>query len=443
MTIESRTLLFCLLFAVHSTGWATVIDPGDPLARWLDAEVVPQLAETLGRHPNFRGEAVGFVTLVGGVPQSRSNALNGAIEQYLRQRLLARGGVQLVLDGRSAACGVPRPVNYALGIEVTTEAARQARVSLLMLDLDAGVWVSGISHEWRGRLTAAQGTAAGVTVNRTSAGSIEKPLVLSEVSSVADALGDRLRCALPRGVDGTLYMATPDDARLARIALALRRELMRMPVAVLTERSEGADWILRFELAPAGPGLSELTLEFDLADSRQRLAAVFVTGDAAGNAPVRADRVARLLSPLAVERADRVGICRDRRGARCAELSFEVLEPAYLLAFTIQDQRVELADCRGRVQRAERGERRFRLPVGSAVDAGSQGADIGFYVFAVKERRRAEQLRRVLEAAPGACGSRSARTTATWLARFESVFANDDDPVQWAALHLDAELGRL
>src|SRR5690606_16722039 len=173
-----------------------------------------------------------------------SNRLAQAVERRLRARLLEFEGVRLAADGPQRACEPPQQIGYLVRLEVTAAGARQGRVHIAVVDLAESVWVSGISHQWRGSLTAAERAALGVAVSHAEPGSPGSPIPLDDPAAVAAAIKADLACALPRDLDGPLFVAATGPAALSRVGLALQSELMFEPLAAVTPDREHARWLL-------------------------------------------------------------------------------------------------------------------------------------------------------------------------------------------------------
>jgi len=467
---STRGLVALLLWLVAGAPGAVASGDGlltGELGRWIEESVAPELADTLSRHPRFDGQTVRLVTLVSGVPAGVGNALGRAVERRLRQRLLTVDGVRLAADAPRRGCAAPRTVDYLVRLELGASGARNARVNIAVVDVAEAVWVSGISYQWQGRLSAAERRAMSQPVSVASTGSAGSPISMSDAEAVAAALEAELACLLPRDLTGAVFVEVPDDNALAGVALALKRKLMVAPLAAVTADRTQADWLLGLQAEPgaADPRELGLVLRDATGGQPQRVAAVFVAGMAANQrslaarepaagptvdpeprAPRRGPSTdvtaawsAELLSPLRITPAAREGVCNSRRARMnsCVEIDFQVYEPAYLLVLSTLDHRVVDAPCNVLERRAP-GARRFRvrLPPGSyAVDQADTGPDAGFYVFATTSRRVAESLQRALSAAPGQCGSADG-DAGRWLAGLTAQLERYASEVSWRAVHL-------
>lgn len=458
MTLDARgtAVLLCWLLAAVAVASPDGVLEGE-LARWLDGEVAPELGETLSLHPRFKGETVRLVTLTPDTAGGRSNALAQAVERRLRQRLLEVEGVRLAVDGPRRDCEPPRRIDYLVRIEVADDGRDRGRIHIAVVDVAESVWVSGISHQWRGRLSASQRRALSTSVNRASPGSAGSPIPLDDAEGVAEAIKADLACTLPRDLDGALFVATPAPPALSRVGLALQSALMFEPLAAVTPDRDQAAWLLTLEAEGTDARVRELNLSLAAADGghRQRLASVFVSGSLTGAgtaaAPPAAEppehrtasrsRVSDLLSPLEMGPADPEGIC-DHHKARmnsCVEISFVLHDPAYLFLVSTRDHQVVDAPCGGTLRQSEAGAHRYRLrvpPGRFALDPADTGPDAGFYVLAVREQGVAERLREALARGAPDCGRAHDGVDRGWLAALDRVLEGSDGRVAWRALHV-------
>lgn len=446
--------------------WAGAVAAVEPmldgeLGRWLDGEVAPELGSELSRHPRFSGATVRLTSVVAGAAPGQSNRLARAVERRLRQRLLEIDGVRLAVERSERGCEPPRTIDYLVRVEVSPVGARSARVHVAVVDVAEAVWVSGISHQWQGRLSGAERAALADAVSQTSAGSAASPLPLNDAHAIATAMKTDMACLLPGGLDGSLFVVTPAEAPLARVGLALSSALSYEPLAALTADRDSAHWLLTLDARDAAADVHELSLSLAEAGGGpvQRVASVFVTGSLDPPATVGARASVQpslpppiadpgppaagiaatpaLLSPLTVTTAAPEGIC-DHRRARvnsCVEIDFELHERAYLFVVSTRSHALAEVSC-GALDRSDPGPRRFRLrvPPGGYALRGA-GPDAGFYVLATRSRATASRLRSVLMAAPGQCGN-EAGPAAGWHASLEALLEREGDAVAWRAAQL-------
>jgi len=459
-----RTALLLWLASMSAAAGA-VLDAD--LGRWLADTAAPQLGETLSRHPRFQGETIRLAAVTPGSAPGRSNALARAVEDRLRQSLLAVEGVRLAVDRPRRSCEAPRSIGYLVRLEVSGQGRSDGRVHIAVVDVAESVWVSGISHQWQGRLSAAERAALESPVNQASPGSAGSPIPLRSADHVASAIKADLACLLPRDLNGAVYIETPEDHALVRVGLALQAELMYESFAALTPARDDAGWLLTLETDGAAADVRELSLT--LADAgggnRQKVASVFVSGGApapardataaapaerhpepAAASPAGTDirpSAADLLSALHMTPARPEGIC-DHRRARvnsCVEVSFELTRPAYLFVLSTREHNLADVSCDAAGARAEAGQRRYRMRVAPgdfAVNPRATGPDAGFYVLAVRDRSVAQSLQQVLAGAPGQCGRPRGGSTAhdQWLIELRRVLHDNGGRIDWRVLHL-------
>jgi hypothetical protein len=414
------------------------------LGRWLDTEVLPELGRTLGKHPRFKGETIKLVSLNGGQPTDRASRLHEAVEAHLTQRLLKASGVRIAWsDQPHNRCGVTEKAAYLLGVEIDRDGSAYHRLNIRMIDVSESVWVSGVSHSWRGRLTASEAAALGQAVKSAAAGSVDSPLPVRSGREIAQILQQHLRCTHPQGLDGPVFLAHGDNAELNRILASLRTELATTPIAALSSDEENADWVLRLKASPAGTGNQVDQLGLLLTEqsrgTTQQVATVYVSGSNRSS-PVPFRQIAGtphavssdLLTELRLYPAEDEGICdtTKARGNQCAEVGFELLTPAYLFVLSSASRNLSTTACERTLVEADAGERRFRLRVPPSV---GKLPDAGVYAIAVNDRTTAKKLARHIRT--GVCSRPLARTEA-WLAELDGIIADHSDAVQWRAIHL-------
>lgn len=446
----ARVLTFALLLALAPFAAADSGLLNGSLGRWLDTEVLPELGRTLGDHPRFKGETIKLVSLSRGQPTDRASRLHEAVEAHLTQRLLKTSGVRIAWsDQPHNRCGVVEQPAYLLGVEIESDGSYYHRLNLRMIDVDESVWVSGVSHSWRGRLTATENAALRQPVTKAAAGSVDSPLPVRSSREIAKILHSHLGCAHPQGLEGPVYIAHGEDADRNRILASLRTELATTPIAALSTDEDGADWVLDLEASAAGTGNQVQQLGLLLTDrSRgvtQQVATVYVAG-ATRRASQPTDRIAvnpptnvmpsvpsgLLISDFQLYPADDEGICDSTRARsnQCAEVSFELLEPAYLFVLSSYNRNLSASACEPTLVEASAGERRFRVRVPPST---GNLPDAGVYAIAVNDRAAAKKLARHIRT--GVC-SRPLSRTETWLSELDGILAEGGAAVQWRAIHL-------
>ncbi len=415
------------------------------LGRWLDAEAAPQLAETLSRHPKFSGETLQIVTLRDGRPVEAVSRLHQAVQAELTQQLLKYPGVKLAWQEPADACGVPRTLNYLLGIEIEQAGSATHSLNIGMVDVAESVWVSGVSLSWRGRLTAAEKVALRTPAAGEPKGTVDSPLPAAAVTQIAEVLSGSVRCSLPEGITGAVYIEPAQMAELNRLRSQLGRNLTLAATAAVTTERQEAEWLMRVSARNVGNRTQEvlLTLDDEAGTTSQQIASVFVVGLEQPPEPPGALRMesmvalAPLLSPMQLHHDANGGICRSSRGHEdCVEISFELTRDAYLFVLSTNDQALKATSCSSTARRAEAGERRFRLRVPRDAHVGT--ANAGLYAIAVSDRSAARALANHIGNAPGACARQPGRDLGKWLRQLDTLLGAYPDSYEWRAMHLAA-----
>jgi len=416
------------------------------LGRWLDTDVLPQLGKVLGEHPRFKGEKIKLVSLHGGRPSDRSSRLHQAVEAYLTQHLLRTSGVRIAWsDQPRPACGVIEEAVYLLGVEIERDGGRNHKLNIGMIDITESEWVSGVNHTWRGRLTATETAALGQPVASLPRGSVDNPLPVHASSEIAAAMHSHLRCAHPEGLDGSVFLQPADSADLNRIMASLRSELSTAPIASLTGDPENAAWVLSMSASLAGTDHRTRLLGLQLIQQSnqlsQQVATVYVDGPGQVTHPpdpeTRLADIGGLLSDMRLEAASDDGICTDHRksgsnsnASRCAEVSFDLLQPAYLFVLSSSQRKLQAVSCEARLIETGSGERRFRFLVPRT---DGELPDAGIYAIAVSNRATAGRVSRHIR--KGVC-SRPLSRSETWLAELDALISNHQNDIDWRAIHL-------
>lgn len=438
------------------------------LGRWIDSEAAPGLAETLANHPRFRGETIKVVSMRAGRTLEAASRLHQAVEQRLTQQLLQYPGVRIVWNESLQPCGTPQPVTYLLGVELERDGSSSHKANIGMIDVSESLWVSGVNLSWQGRLTSAERGAFQRAVEALPRGTIDSPMAVTDSRRIAELMEQSLRCALPDGLQGPLYLTPPAPGAVAQISGQLRTQLARTPFAAVTRAAEEAQWKLSLQSEASGASTHQLQLLLEDTGTRitQQVAAVYVVGlDAparvppSGGAQQQVGQSAvthpasppptqhgthaegQILSVMRINEAEPVGVCRDVRDRRnqsaravCVEVSFELLQPAYLFVFATRDRRLDGLSCDLWRDRSDQGERRYRVQIPEA--DGQDRAAVGLYAIASGRRDLATKLDRHLRAAEGMCGGSKTTDLNRWLAELDRLIADQPEDIHWQAIQL-------
>lgn len=444
LTVLGTVLLWMVLAIAGLTSFPARADSGllnDSLGRWLDTEVLPTLGRTLGEHPRFKGETIKLVSLDNGQPTHRASRLHKAVEAHLTQRLLRSSGVRIAWsDQPRQTCGVEQQAVYLLGVEIERDGSRYHKLNIGMIDVAESVWVSGVNHSWRGRLTATERAALSQQLDAAPEGTVDNPMPVHASTDIARSMHAHLKCAHPEGLDGPVFLAPAESVDLNRIMASLGSELATAPLAAITREGEQADWVLTLSSESAGSGgrIQALGLMLSDKDNRvtQQVATVYVSGTNPSNREIRDPAhiagTTALLSGMRLEPDAREGICTrgSRPGMGCAEISFDLLQPAYLFVLSSRDRELQATSCDSRLVEATTGERRFRVKVWRN---GTDLPDAGLYAIAVSDRSAAKALARHIRT--GAC-SRPSSGSNHWLSKLDELMARHSNVVEWRVIHM-------
>ena len=439
-------LLGALLLTAQPAAASSGLLTGE-LGRWLDTQVLPELSATLGKHPRFKGETIRLVTLSGGKPTDQTSRLHQAVEAHLTQQLLKHSGVRIAWgNSRSNSCNVMEDPVYLLGVEIEGDGARYHKLNIGMIDLAESVWVSGVNHSWRGRLTATESAALGQPVTGAPSGSVDSPLPVQASRDIARLMREHLSCAHPEGLNGPVYLAPGVTTDESRVLASLKSELATTPIVALTNAKDDADWVLNLMASDAGtPGpVQQFALLLADADGNaaQQVATVYVSGARRSqrSAPPTetiagsySPALPALLSGFRVEPAERAGICdsSQARSRECAEVSFDLMSSAYLFVLSSSARRLKSTSCDARLVEASAGERRYRLRIPPSLD---DRPDAGLYAIAVRDRGAARELSRHIRT--GVC-TRPLNRTDRWLTELDELLERHGDAIEWRAIHLN------
>ena len=144
-----------------------------------------------------------------------------------------------------------------------------------------------------------------------------------------------------------------------------------------------------------------------------------------------------LMSPLAL--ADGARQCR----GRCAELSFELTQSAYVSAFRSNRRQVQTSSCIGPVKRKARSSLRYKVNVPHGPRSTSAKDGIGFYVIASRDVTVAHKISRHIQRASSKCGGLAGVDHDHWLNGLLALIEKYRDDLEWQAMHFQVVDGDL
>ena len=180
---------------------------------WVERGLSAYVATQLTEHPRFKGASVRFVVMQNGIPQSNVDALSLRLRDRLQRKVIDTPGVtigwqanRLESRRRIPTSGVDcsaDDVQYLIGMEMRTNRAGDAHLTVRALDVIEQTWVSGFGREWRGSLNREQRRALGrAALDPSYLGERGVPYDRTETDLMAAHLAHDLRCALMRQVTG-------------------------------------------------------------------------------------------------------------------------------------------------------------------------------------------------------------------------------------------------
>ena len=399
------------------------------LGQWLRAEALPSLAETLTRHPRFRGETLEIGPLQDGAPARYGTRLTRELERDIRQALLDVPGIRLrPRQGTATVCSSADGIY--LGIAVRALHGNRFEVALRFLDRVENLWITGSGALWEGPLTTGQRQAWAQA--EAAPGDMIPPL--DDTRAVSARLLAELDCLEQRAQrlpELPWRLEPPEDAHLNAVAADLQR---RAP-GRFTPDADATP--LRLAVDPDGRHVSLIGPHAALASVAVRNAAAplpavppGMTAEPAAPAPLGMLAVdAQAVAPT--------GICTRTRGGRCLEASVQADMPAWSWVFVTFERngqhRVQLVDCNANATTA-RTTRTLRFALARDID----DAPVGVYALATGSPAMAMHVARAFT---GACerpadprwidelDQLASHPEVTWQAHQVS----DDETSAWAA----------
>ncbi len=348
------------------------------LANWLEREAIAEIAETLSRHPRFRGEEIEIGPLHDGVPGAEGTELGAWIEQRITEALLDVPGVQL----RSRSAGCPEDAaDVYLGIAIDAAPGGRFHVALRFIDRVEGTWISGVGASWEGYLSRAQREALAAR----DAVPAPAPAELTDTARIADRMARDLICRArhPGALPPAPWRIEPGrDTRLNALAAELGRRLPKY----LSTAGDATPLVLEFDADSGRINLSSGAAI--LASIAVSTAAMRHPSTGQGDVPARS----RGVPHLEVREVAPQGVCQDIHAGRCLLVTVRAADEVHsrlLLTYRRRgEHRLRVVDCAG----SRHGARRLRIAIDQAIDA----APISVYLLASDDPASSEALDRVL-----------------------------------------------
>ena len=465
---HSLLLAMIVLLAACSHGPQRSTQGGhSSLQDWVDTELSGYVAEQFSQHPRFKGEPVIIVRLEGDDIQPDIDGLTRGLRDQVMDSLLTAPGVLVPWQPQQRQaehhrrldqlqCGRQRDASYFIGIETTRTLNGQFRVSMRVLDVRAGEWVSGFTRQWSGDLTASEMRA--LQTRRTDEslrGLRVLPFSSGQADLAATYLANNLSCLLRRqdveDVRIKVDLGNTDDARLRTLLGLVGNNLSRYSEVQVTDARQQANTILRGELHSIQPNLFQVWVILQPRDSGLHLSGVDTATYIRVTSPVKDQGEHRMVrdppeSPPAIARMELVrrtngggytADCeRNAQGCPVLELDVESADAVLVIAHGIKGGLSQLS---GRCNLGNRlsgasGSYAFRYP-----EARFSESDWPtLYAVAVRGAESSRQLKRLQQALPDACGGSAGRVSGAdererWLEQLDRLIATHPMQAVWAA----------
>lgn len=437
------------------------------LQHWVDTQLSDYVATQFSQHPRFKGEPVIIVRLEGDDIQPDIDGLTRGLRDQVMDSLLTAPGVLVPWQPQlrqaehhrrldRLQCGRQRDASYFIGIETTRTLNGQFRVSMRVLDVRAGEWVSGFTRQWTGELTASEMRA--LQTRRTDEslrGLRVLPFNSGETDLAATYLANNLSCLLRRqdveDLQIKVDMGTTDDARLRTLLGLIGNNLSRYSEVQVTDERRQANYVLRGELHSIQPDLFQVWVILQPRDSGMHLAGVDTATYIRMTSPLNDEGARRLVrgpleSPPAIARMELVRRTNDRgynahcegntRGCPVLELDVESADGVLVIAHGIKGGISRLS---GRCELDNRlagasGRYLFRFP-----EARFSASDWPtLYAVAVRGAGPSRQLQDLRQALPDACSATTGLVAdsggqQTWLEQLDGLISAHPGQAVWAA----------
>ncbi|MDX2456650.1 MAG: hypothetical protein QNL87_04000 [Gammaproteobacteria bacterium] len=445
-------------------------DSQSSLQGWVDTELAPYVSQQFGQHPRFKGEPVIVVRLSGDDIQPDIDGLTRNIRDQLMDILLKTPGVHVPWQPQQqqaqhhrrldqVQCGRRRDASYFIGIEITRTATAQYRLSVRVLDVNAGEWVSGFSHHWSGPLTASELRA--LQVRRTDEslrGLRVLPFSAGQPDLAASYLANNLSCLLrQQDVEDLKIKVEPlasEQSQLRTLLGLVGNNLSRYREVQVTDVGRQANFVLRGETHMIQQGLYQIWVVLHPRDSGDHLTgmdtATYIRLPPAGSRPGKPSvaqensgmtpTITRMELVRHVNRNDYRNNCSDKEnGCPVLEVDVEQADQVFVIAHGTKDGISQLsAACdTTTAAQAHPGRHAYRFP--AARFTASDWPTV--YAIAVSGVEPKRQFRQLLQGVPDACSNAAglqgdAEDRDPWLNRLDRLIATNRDHAVWMARRL-------
>lgn len=453
--LKRVSILFLLL--ISTPVWSARPSAEVELNRWLDKVAGPQLTEKLANHPKFKGSTIGFAPASNNQLNTDKNKLYQEIEQHLTHQILSAGKTDIATSIAGQGCQqIRQATEYIVGIQIVPVSGNNYRVQLKVMDRQQGVWVSGISYRWHGRLSKRQMQQLEKRSAVLATGTIDRPFAIQQQQLAAVHLLEQVHCSLPIGIDGLVYLKPSSHSAQDILLNTLQQSLQSRPQWVFTRQQLEAAWLLELELVDNKNTHNQWLVSLTpntASGAPQILASTFwqaaASDPAVAQQPERREETENpsVRGVIALESApapigDVLGrlswrtskACRNQT-RHCVEITLNLSEPAYVMLVRTHDQQIKTATCDQNLQLKQPGKLRYRISM-----PRQSRQPTGVYAIASQSKETFEKLQRNIHGAPGSCSSTQQKPQ-TWLTSASRVLSELAEQFDWRSLHLTDKRG--
>lgn len=402
------------------------------LGSWLEREASPRLVEMLIKHPRLKGQRLKIMGIQDGNPVALNNRLGADIKDQLTQDLLAQAGIQLIFNEHSGC--TTEKVNLILGIDTRRRDNNRHRVTVAMVDVEEGLWLSGANFSWSGRLTNLQDKAFRT---RIASPALQTSVDISRSNEISRQLIEQLAC-LPT-LKAPIFFTASDSSVSQGVVLRLKAHFEQQSKTTLNAEAAGS--LLRVQQTNLPGEQSELVLSVASVEQPKKyapLAQVVLAGRVAALQPAaytQNNRPVHLLSALSISKRSRRlaagGVCKDR-STGCVQVAYELFRPAYVVSFYTRNGVPVPESCHlGQQRTVGKHLLHVKVPRGSAVSRPT----LGVYTLAFNQRGPAEILQRELNLGAPSCTNKPSDVDA-WVSSFTHALARYEKRMDWQTLHM-------
>ena len=396
------------------------------LGNWITQHASPKRGEILNYHPRFKGERIRIMATRDGQPMPVTDQLTDLIREQLIEDLLSIADVRIVFD-ETHRCN-PIRVNTVLGIEIQKHGSREHRISLVMVDIEEGIWLNGTNVFWHGRLSNAQRRAFNTRLHHRSTSSV---FDTAQTAEIAQALYAQMQCN--GAVAAPIFIEEAENDLDRKVLRKLIRKISSR--GLITLDKEAAASIIKLRHTHG-----EFSLELvsnDHPEQSLQIAEVEVTETATTTThALKHDPLYMtppdILSEIRLtDHHSKDRVCR-RNKENCVDISFEIYQSAYLVLFYTLNGQVAPVSCELPAR-----QRPGRLYYGLNIPAGDSSTrpTLGFYALAFKGRSTAHALHKALKKSSPRCHGRHL-SRENWVAAFRHLLDEQPDAPDWRAIHL-------